>query len=149
MAPAVRLLEGELAGPLDESCEQLLRTLQGARQMARDAPQFRKAAAERLRGERPLCAGLSEGPDFRSTSHAVSGCAKTYQARDQCLPPASKSPTQTGTAPLRVPQAGATASSGDKNNALHPNRGSPIRQSHAHGIPLRFSKMPNLPPSLS
>lgn len=53
VAPAVRLLEGELAGPLDESCEQLLRTLQGARQMARDAPQFRKAAAERLRGFRP------------------------------------------------------------------------------------------------
>lgn len=52
MAPAVRLLEGEeLPGPLDESCEQLLRTLQGARQMAQDAPKFRKAAAERLQGE--------------------------------------------------------------------------------------------------
>lgn len=55
MAPAVRLLEGEeLPGPLDESCERLLRTLHGARQMARDAPRFRKAAAGRLRGERPL-----------------------------------------------------------------------------------------------
>ncbi|XP_019490054.1 PREDICTED: SH2 domain-containing protein 3A [Hipposideros armiger] len=54
MAPAVRLLEGEeLPGPLDESCEQLLRTLQGARLMARDAPKFREAAAGRLRGFRP------------------------------------------------------------------------------------------------
>ncbi|XP_046541807.1 SH2 domain-containing protein 3A isoform X2 [Equus quagga] len=51
VAPAVRLLEGEeLPGPLDESCERLLRTLHGARQMARDAPRFRKAAAGRLRG---------------------------------------------------------------------------------------------------
>ncbi|XP_070128684.1 SH2 domain-containing protein 3A isoform X3 [Equus caballus] len=54
VAPAVRLLEGEeLPGPLDESCERLLRTLHGARQMARDAPRFRKAAAGRLRGFRP------------------------------------------------------------------------------------------------
>ncbi|XP_008158402.2 SH2 domain-containing protein 3A isoform X1 [Eptesicus fuscus] len=54
VAPAVRLLEGEeLPGPLDESCEQLLRTLQGARQMAQDAPKFRKAAAQRLQGFRP------------------------------------------------------------------------------------------------
>ncbi|KAF5911588.1 SH2 domain-containing protein 3A isoform X1 [Diceros bicornis minor] len=54
VAPAVRLLEGEeLPGPLDESCERLLRTLHGARQMARDAPKFRKAAAGRLRGFRP------------------------------------------------------------------------------------------------
>lgn len=54
VAPAVRLLEGEeLPGPLDESCEQLLRTLQGARLMARDAPKFREAAAGRLRGFRP------------------------------------------------------------------------------------------------
>ncbi|KAM5230257.1 SH2 domain-containing protein 3A isoform 3-T6 [Hipposideros larvatus] len=54
VAPAVRLLEGEeLPGPLDESCEQLLRTLQGARLMAQDAPKFREAAAGRLRGFRP------------------------------------------------------------------------------------------------
>lgn len=51
VAPVVRLLEGEeLPGPLDKSCEQLLRTLQGARQMAQDAPKFRKAAAQRLQG---------------------------------------------------------------------------------------------------
>lgn len=54
VAPAVRLLEGEeVPGPLEESCEQLLRTLQGARQMAQDAPKFRKAAAQRLQGFRP------------------------------------------------------------------------------------------------
>uniref|UniRef100_A0A8D2DYR2 SH2 domain containing 3A n=1 Tax=Sciurus vulgaris TaxID=55149 RepID=A0A8D2DYR2_SCIVU len=53
-APAVRLLEGEeLVGPLEEGCERLLRTLHGARQMARDAPKFRKAAALRLRGFQP------------------------------------------------------------------------------------------------
>ncbi|XP_057565363.1 SH2 domain-containing protein 3A isoform X2 [Hippopotamus amphibius kiboko] len=52
VAPAVRLLEGEdLPGPLDESCERLLRTLHRARQMARDAPSFREAAARRLRDE--------------------------------------------------------------------------------------------------
>ncbi|KAM6168067.1 LOW QUALITY PROTEIN: SH2 domain-containing protein 3A [Erethizon dorsatum] len=54
VAPAVRLLEGEgPEGPLEESCERLLRTLQGARRMARDAPKFRRAAARRLRGLRP------------------------------------------------------------------------------------------------
>nr|XP_020038665.1 LOW QUALITY PROTEIN: SH2 domain-containing protein 3A [Castor canadensis] len=54
VAPAVRLLEGEeLAGPLDESCERLLRTLHRARQVARDAPKFRQAAAQRLRGFQP------------------------------------------------------------------------------------------------
>ncbi|XP_021560774.1 SH2 domain-containing protein 3A isoform X3 [Neomonachus schauinslandi] len=54
VVPAVRLLEGEeLPGPLDESCERLLRTLHQARQMARDAPKFREAAARRLRGFRP------------------------------------------------------------------------------------------------
>ncbi|KAM5238684.1 SH2 domain-containing protein 3A [Ctenodactylus gundi] len=54
MAPAARLLEGEnLEGPLDESCDQLLRTLHGARQVARDAPRFREAAVQRLRGFRP------------------------------------------------------------------------------------------------
>ncbi|XP_073881692.1 SH2 domain-containing protein 3A isoform X9 [Macaca fascicularis] len=52
VAPMVRLLEGEeVAGPLDESCERLLRTLHGARHMARDAPKFRKVAAQRLRGQ--------------------------------------------------------------------------------------------------
>uniref|UniRef100_A0ABI8ASY2 SH2 domain-containing protein n=1 Tax=Felis catus TaxID=9685 RepID=A0ABI8ASY2_FELCA len=50
VVPAVRLLEGEeLPGPLDESCERLLRTLHRARQMAQDAPKFREAAARRLR----------------------------------------------------------------------------------------------------
>ncbi|XP_011928676.1 PREDICTED: SH2 domain-containing protein 3A isoform X2 [Cercocebus atys] len=59
VAPMVRLLEGEeVAGPLDESCERLLRTLHGARHMARDAPKFRKVAAQRLRGERSLCSVL-------------------------------------------------------------------------------------------
>ncbi|XP_044110346.1 SH2 domain-containing protein 3A isoform X2 [Neovison vison] len=54
VAPAVRLLEGEeLPGPLDESLERLLRTLHGARRVARDAPKFREAAARRLRGFRP------------------------------------------------------------------------------------------------
>ncbi|KAM9731807.1 SH2 domain-containing protein 3A isoform 2-T2 [Dama dama] len=54
VAPAARLLEGEeLPGPLDESCERLLRTLHRARQTARDAPRFREAAARRLRGFRP------------------------------------------------------------------------------------------------
>lgn len=78
MAPAVRLLEGEeVPGPLDESCEQLLRTLQGARQMAQDAPKFRKAAAQRLQGECPLCAGLPEGPDLRSNPHALTWCPQT------------------------------------------------------------------------
>uniref|UniRef100_A0A673V4K6 SH2 domain containing 3A n=1 Tax=Suricata suricatta TaxID=37032 RepID=A0A673V4K6_SURSU len=53
LVPAARLLEGEeLPGPLDESCERLLRTLHGARQMARDAPKFRQAAARRLQGTR-------------------------------------------------------------------------------------------------
>ncbi|XP_033256817.1 SH2 domain-containing protein 3A isoform X4 [Orcinus orca] len=54
VAPAVRLLEGEeLPGPLDESCERLLRTLHRARLLARDAPRFREAAARRLRGTTP------------------------------------------------------------------------------------------------
>ncbi|CAI9169932.1 unnamed protein product [Rangifer tarandus platyrhynchus] len=54
VAPAARLLEGEeVPGPLDESCERLLRTLHRARQTARDAPRFREAAARRLRGFRP------------------------------------------------------------------------------------------------
>uniref|UniRef100_A0A2K5CPG2 SH2 domain containing 3A n=1 Tax=Aotus nancymaae TaxID=37293 RepID=A0A2K5CPG2_AOTNA len=55
VAPVVRLLEGgeEVAGPLEESGERLLRTLHGARQMARLAPKFRKVAAQRLRGFRP------------------------------------------------------------------------------------------------
>lgn len=54
VVPAARLLEGEeLPGPLDETCEQLLRTLQGARLMARDALKFREVAAGRLRGFRP------------------------------------------------------------------------------------------------
>uniref|UniRef100_A0A8C3WCH3 SH2 domain containing 3A n=1 Tax=Catagonus wagneri TaxID=51154 RepID=A0A8C3WCH3_9CETA len=54
VAPLVRLLEGEeVPGPLDESCERLLRTLDRARQMARDAPRFREATARRLRGFQP------------------------------------------------------------------------------------------------
>lgn len=53
VAPAARLLEGEgpEEGPPEERCERLLRTLQGARRMASDAPKFRRAAALRLRGE--------------------------------------------------------------------------------------------------
>lgn len=70
-APAVRLLEGEeLAGPLEEGCERLLRTLHGARRMAGDAPKFRKAAAQRLRGERSLRAWPPEVP----TSEHPSEC---------------------------------------------------------------------------
>ncbi|XP_021089375.1 SH2 domain-containing protein 3A [Mesocricetus auratus] len=54
VAPVVRLMEGEeTSGPLDESCDRLLRTLLGARQVARDAPRFRRAAAQRLQGFRP------------------------------------------------------------------------------------------------
>lgn len=64
VAPVVRLLEGEeTSGPLDESCDRLLRTLLGARQVARDAPLFRRAAAQRLQGERwPL--GGQPSPSF-------------------------------------------------------------------------------------
>nr|XP_021487494.1 SH2 domain-containing protein 3A isoform X4 [Meriones unguiculatus] len=58
VAPAVRLLEGEeTSGPLDESCDRLLRTLLGARQVARDAPLFRRAAAQRLQGEQGTLGG--------------------------------------------------------------------------------------------
>ncbi|XP_006896478.1 PREDICTED: SH2 domain-containing protein 3A [Elephantulus edwardii] len=51
VAPLVRLLEGEEPpGPPYESCERTLRTLSEARRTARDAPRFRAAAAQRLRG---------------------------------------------------------------------------------------------------
>ncbi|XP_017654646.1 SH2 domain-containing protein 3A isoform X2 [Nannospalax galili] len=54
VVPAVRLLEGEeLEGPLDEGCDRLLRILQGVRQVARDAPQFRRTAVQSLRGFQP------------------------------------------------------------------------------------------------
>ncbi|XP_050995754.1 SH2 domain-containing protein 3A isoform X1 [Acomys russatus] len=54
VAPVVRLLEGEeTSGPLEESCDRLLRTLLGARQVARHALRFRRAAARRLQGFRP------------------------------------------------------------------------------------------------
>ncbi|MEJ1269858.1 hypothetical protein NN561_000676 [Cricetulus griseus] len=54
VAPVARLMEGEeTSGPLDESCDRLMRTLLGARQVARDAPRFRRAAAQRLQGFRP------------------------------------------------------------------------------------------------
>ncbi|XP_077716346.1 SH2 domain-containing protein 3A isoform X1 [Canis aureus] len=70
VVPAVRLLEGqELPGPLDESCERLLRTLHRARLVARDAPQFREAAARRLRAE-PAAEG---GPDHRLRAEAPLG----------------------------------------------------------------------------
>lgn len=93
VVPAARLLEGEeLPGPLDETCEQLLRTLQGARLVARDAHKFREVAAGRLRGECPLCAGLPKGLDFRSTPHALTKCPKTNRARDQSLPPRPPEP---------------------------------------------------------
>ncbi|KAL1783780.1 SH2 domain-containing protein 3A [Sigmodon hispidus] len=63
VAPVVRLMEGEeISGPLDESCDQLLRTLFGARQLAYNAPRFRRAAAQRLQGFRPnpeLCKTLT------------------------------------------------------------------------------------------
>ncbi|XP_053075975.1 SH2 domain-containing protein 3A isoform X2 [Acinonyx jubatus] len=88
VVPAVRLLEGEeLPGPLDESCERLLRTLHRARQMAQDAPKFREAAARRLRGELPLCSRLPARPDFPSTPHALTVCPRAHPARDQSLPP--------------------------------------------------------------
>lgn len=84
MAPAVRLLEGEeILGPLDQSCEQLLRTLQRARQVARDAPRFREAAARRLRGERRAAGG----PNFRSTPYALTRCPHINWAIDRSLPP--------------------------------------------------------------
>lgn len=84
MAPAVRLLEGEeILGPLDQSCEQLLRTLQRARQVARDAPRFREAAARRLRGERRVAGG----PNFRSTPYALTRCPHINWAIDRSLPP--------------------------------------------------------------
>ncbi|KAG8519034.1 SH2 domain-containing protein 3A [Galemys pyrenaicus] len=54
VAPVARLLEGqELPGPLEESCERLLGILQGARQMASDAPKFQEVAAGRLQGFQP------------------------------------------------------------------------------------------------
>ncbi|XP_042552968.1 SH2 domain-containing protein 3A isoform X1 [Dipodomys spectabilis] len=54
VAPAMRLLEGEdLAAPPAESCGLLLRALHRARLAARDAPQYRRAAAQRLRGFQP------------------------------------------------------------------------------------------------
>ncbi|XP_021073318.1 LOW QUALITY PROTEIN: SH2 domain-containing protein 3A [Mus pahari] len=50
----VRLLEGEeTCGPLDESRDRLLRILLGVRQVALDAPLFRRAAAQCLQGFRP------------------------------------------------------------------------------------------------
>lgn len=75
VAPAVRLLEGEeLEGPLEESCERLLRTLQGARRMARDAPKFRQAAARRLRGEGPACSNTPPlGPTQKGRPHPQGG----------------------------------------------------------------------------
>ncbi|KAM8764523.1 LOW QUALITY PROTEIN: SH2 domain-containing protein 3A [Rhynchonycteris naso] len=54
VGPMVRLQEGEeLPGPLDKSCEQLLRILQGAHQTAQKASRFCKAAAPRLQGFQP------------------------------------------------------------------------------------------------
>ncbi|KAM6216720.1 SH2 domain-containing protein 3A [Rhynchocyon petersi] len=54
VAPTVRLLEGEEPpGPPAESCEWLLRTLSGARRIARDAPKFREVATQRLQGLQP------------------------------------------------------------------------------------------------
>ncbi|XP_012585196.1 PREDICTED: SH2 domain-containing protein 3A isoform X2 [Condylura cristata] len=60
VAPVVRLLEGEdVPGPLEQSCERLLSTLQGARRMAADTPKFQAAAAGRLQAQ-PAAEG---GPD--------------------------------------------------------------------------------------
>ncbi|XP_077632314.1 SH2 domain-containing protein 3A isoform X1 [Crocuta crocuta] len=66
VVPAVRLLEGEeLQGPLDESCERLLRTLQRARRTAEDAPRFRQAAARRLRALLAPAPGFRPNPQLR------------------------------------------------------------------------------------
>ncbi|XP_048197816.1 SH2 domain-containing protein 3A isoform X3 [Perognathus longimembris pacificus] len=55
VTPALRLLEAEdlATGPPAESCGLLLRALHRARLAARDAPQYRRAAARRLRGFQP------------------------------------------------------------------------------------------------
>ncbi|XP_041619003.1 SH2 domain-containing protein 3A isoform X3 [Vulpes lagopus] len=93
VVPAVRLLEGqELPGPLDESCERLLRTLHRARLVARDAPQFREAAARRLRGECSLCSGLPAGPDFPSPPPPPA-----------CSNPVPENPPGQGPEPLATP----------------------------------------------
>lgn len=142
MAPAVRLLEGEeLPGPLDESCEQLLRTLQGARLMARDAPKFREAAAGHLRGEHPLCAGLPKGLNFSSTPHVLTRCPQTNRARDQSIPPRLPESYPNWDVFPQGPQACATISNGNRFNALHPKRGCPYPPSHAHRVTLPPSNM--------
>ena len=83
MAPAARLLEGEeVPGPLDESCERLLRTLHRARQTARDAPRFREAAARRLRGERLPFEGLQRIPTLEITCMLQRGNPQAHRARD-------------------------------------------------------------------
>lgn len=129
MVPAVRLLEGEeLPGPLDESCERLLRTLHRARQMARDAPKFREAATRRLRGECSLCFRLPDGPDFPSTPRVLTGYPKTHQARDRSLPPRlpESHPKWDGPAPGEFsPQVRVGANSVDRNSALLPQKGWP------------------------
>lgn len=108
VAPAVRLLEGEeLAGPLDESCERLLRTLHRARQVARDAPKFRQAAAQRLRGERPLCAGAPTSGAPRELSPEPSN-------------PTCRSPTN--------------SIDGTPTIAFHSQRRGPAPQSYTHGV---------------
>lgn len=123
MAPAVRLLEGEeLPGPLDESCEQLLRTLQGARLMARDAPKFREAAAGRLRGEHSLCAELLKGLNFSSTPHVLTSCPQTGTSSPRDPKPVPQTAVVTGSMP-----------STPKGAALSP--------SHAHRVTLPPSNM--------
>lgn len=97
MAPAVRLLEGEeLPGPLDESLERLLRTLHGARRVARDAPKFREAAARRLRGEcSPLLPAVR-----RPTSRAPPGSNRVPQT------PLGQAPEPPATPPGAPPKPG-------------------------------------------
>ncbi|XP_007489100.1 SH2 domain-containing protein 3A [Monodelphis domestica] len=52
--PVTQLLEGaQLWGSHEESCERLLRTLQGARTMASHASHYREAARARLKGFQP------------------------------------------------------------------------------------------------
>lgn len=150
MAPAVRLLEGEeLPGPLDESCERLLRTLHRARQVARDAPKFREAAARRLRGECSPLLPAARRPHFPSTPQALTEHPKPHQARHQSLPPRlpEPHPSRDGPAPGELsPRVRVAANSVDRNSALHPKRVGPPPQSHVHRVPLPAPTPFPLPP---
>ncbi|XP_077835753.1 SH2 domain-containing protein 3A isoform X2 [Macaca mulatta] len=104
VAPMVRLLEGEeVAGPLEESCERLLRTLHGARHMARDAPKFRKVAAQRLRGQ----PSRQDPPPSPTTWDPATGAAPRPGTAPKAGPPGSgtwnRPPPCTLVEPLRHP----------------------------------------------